>query len=53
MPRLLENGIWANGYDDKLLDVVRALQPGERIAIKAAYRHKHGLPLDNLGGVII
>lgn len=45
--RFLEEGIWENGYDDKLLNIVRAMQPGERIAIKASYTRKHGLPFDN------
>lgn len=45
--RFLNEGIWENGYDDKLLDMVRAMKPGERIAIKAAYTRKHGLPFDN------
>lgn len=47
MPRFLAEGIWENGYDNKHLDMVRAMQPGERIAIKAAYTRKHGLPFDN------
>jgi 5-methylcytosine-specific restriction protein B len=52
MPRFLKEGIWENGYDDKLLDMVRAMQPGERIAIKAAYTRKHGLPFDNRGRTV-
>src|ERR1035437_9183534 len=48
-PRFLEEGIWENGYEDKYLDIVRAMQPGERIAIKAAYTQKHDLPFDNRG----
>lgn len=28
---------------------MRAMQPGERIAIKAAYVRKNGLPFDNRG----
>ena len=52
MPRFLEKGIWENGYDDKLLDMVRAMRPGERIAIKAAYTRKHGLPFDNRGRTV-
>jgi 5-methylcytosine-specific restriction protein B len=52
MPRFLAEGIWENGYDDKLLDMVRAMQPGERIAIKAAYTRKHGLPFDNRGRTV-
>ncbi|WP_019866537.1 McrB family protein [Methylovulum miyakonense] len=45
--RFLDEGIWENGYDDQYLDVVRSMRPGERIAIKAAYTRKHGLPFDN------
>ena len=52
MPRFLKEGIWENGYDDKLLDMVRAMQPGERIAIKAAYTRKHGLPFDSRGHTV-
>ena len=33
MPRFIAEGIWENGYTDKYLDVVRAIQPGDRIAI--------------------
>lgn len=47
MPRFLSEGIWENGYKDKHLDVVRSMRPGDRIAIKAAYTRKKGLPFDN------
>ncbi|WP_372826341.1 AAA family ATPase [Polaromonas sp.] len=47
--RFLQAGIWENGYEDKYLDIVRAMQPGERIAIKATYTKKHGLPFDSRG----
>ena len=47
--RFLRDGIWENGYDDKYLDKVRAMRPGDRIAIKATYVRKHGLPFDNRG----
>ena len=46
MPRFLAEGIWENGYDDKLLDVVRSMRPGERIAIKSSYTRKHCLHFD-------
>ncbi len=46
-PRFLAEGIWENGYTDKYLDIVRAMKPGERIAIKAAYTKKHDLPFDS------
>lgn len=52
MPRFLGEGIWENGYDDKLLDVVRSMRPGERIAIKSSYTRKHGLPFDSRGRAV-
>lgn len=45
----IENGIWQNGYDDKYLDLVRSIQPGDKIAIKSAYVRKNELPFDNKG----
>ena len=52
MPRFLAEGIWENGYDDKFLDVVRSMRPGERIAIKSSYTRKHGLPFDSRGRAV-
>ncbi|RGE45512.1 AAA family ATPase [Comamonas testosteroni] len=52
MPRFLAEGIWENGYDDKLLDVVRSMRTGERIAIKSSYTRKHGLPFDSRGRAV-
>ncbi len=52
MPRFLSEGIWENGYDDKLLDMVRSMRPGERIAIKSSYTRKHGLPFDSRGRAV-
>lgn len=52
MPRFMSEGIWENGYDDKLLDVVRSMRPGERIAIKSSYTRKHGLPFDSRGRAV-
>lgn len=48
-PRFLSEGIWENGYDDKHLDEVRSMHPGDHIAIKATYTRKHNLPFDNRG----
>lgn len=48
-PRFLQEGIWENGYSDKYLELVKSARPGERIAIKASYTRKHGLPFDNRG----
>lgn len=36
LSRILADGIWKNGYEDKHLDVVRSM----RIAVKAAYTRK-------------
>jgi 5-methylcytosine-specific restriction protein B len=52
MPRFLSEGIWENGYDDKHLDVVRSMRPGDRIAIKSSYTRKHGMPFDNRGQAV-
>jgi len=48
-PRFIQEGLWENGYTDKYLDLVRAIQPGDRIAIKSSYTRKHDLPFDNRG----
>lgn len=52
VPRFLKEGIWENGYEDRYLDLVRSMQPGERIAVKAAYTRKNGLPFDNRGHTV-
>jgi len=51
-PRFLSDGIWENGYDDKHLDLVRSMQPGDRIAIKSSFTRKHNLPFDNRGNTV-
>lgn len=51
-PRFLNDGIWENGYDDKHLDLVRSMRPGDRIAIKSSYTRKHDLPFDNRGNAV-
>ncbi|MDT3671791.1 MAG: AAA family ATPase [Aromatoleum sp.] len=46
--RFLKEGIWeVSAPTEKERALVRAMQPGERIAIKAAYTRKNGLPFDN------
>ena len=46
--RFLKDGIWENGHEDGSYgDLVRAMRPGERIAIKATYTRKRDLPFDN------
>ena len=51
-PRFLEEGIWQNGYQDKYLDDVKSIKPGDRIAIKSSYTRKHSLPFDNRGQTV-
>lgn len=50
--RFIDEGIWENNYRDRYLEEVKAIRAGERIAIKAAYVKKHGLPFDNRGHVV-
>ena len=47
-PRFLKEEIWQNG-DDKLANLVKKIQPGDRIAIKASFVQKNNLPFD-VGG---
>lgn len=52
-PRFLAEGIWENGFDDGSYgDLVRAMRPGDRIAIKSSYTRKYGLPFDNRGSTV-
>lgn len=50
--RFRDEGIWENGFTDKYLDEVKSMQPGERIAIKAAFVRRKGLPFDNRGHAV-
>ena len=52
MPRFLDEGIWENGYKDKHLDLVRSMQPGDRIVIKSSYTRKRDLPFDSRGNSV-
>ena len=54
--RFLRAGIWENGWgadgDHRFRGLVNSMRPGDRIAIKSAYRRKNGLPFDNGGKYI-
>lgn len=50
--RFLTEGIWENGYEDRYLEQVRAIKPGDRIAIKSSYTRKHDLPFDNRSQIV-
>lgn len=47
--RFIEEGIWEHrgAKGDNFLEQVKSIQPGDRIAIKATYLRKKGLPFDN------
>ena len=47
--RFVQEGIWQNGYEDRFLERVKSIEPGDRIAIKATYVKKQDLPFDNKG----
>ena len=49
--RFVREGIWEHGgaKSELFLDQVKSIEPGDRIAIKATYLKKHGLPFDNQG----
>jgi 5-methylcytosine-specific restriction protein B len=47
--RFVKEGIWQNGYDSKFSDEVKAMRPGDLIAIKASFVQKHNLPFDAKG----
>ena len=46
MPRFLAEGVWENHYDDKFSELVRRMKAGDRIAIKASFVQKRGLPFN-------
>lgn len=44
--RFIKEGIWIN-QSDKMRDKVLEMQPGDKIAIKAAYVQKYNVPFEN------
>ena len=51
--RFQSEGIWeVNNPTEKEIALVKSMNPGDRIAIKAAYVRKHGLPFDNRGEIV-
>ena len=43
----LGEGIWKNGYENRFADRVQRMKPGDRIAIKASFTKKFGVPFEN------
>lgn len=50
--RFLEEGIWENGYDDRYVERVRTMKPGDRIAVKATTTQRVNLPFDAGGRTV-
>ncbi len=48
----IAEGRWENRWDNKFIDAVNSMEVGDRIAIKAAYTKKNGLPFNNCGQVV-
>lgn len=40
--RFIEKGIWENGYNDKILDIVKSVNVGDRVAIKSSFATRDG-----------
>ncbi len=52
-PRFLTDGIWeVSNPTDKESALVKSMKSGDRIAIKASYTRKLGLPFDNRGQTV-
>lgn len=47
--QLVADGRWVNANGNKYVDLVKAMKPGERIAIKAAFTRKHDVPFETKG----
>lgn len=45
--RFLSEGVWQNGYDEEFSEHVKRMKPGDRVAIKASFVKKYGLPFDS------
>lgn len=45
----IAEGRWENGWDNKFMDEVRSIKPGDRIAIKSTSKIKNNLPFENNG----
>ena len=43
---------WVNGWDDKYIETVKAVQIGDRIAIKSMFTKKRGVPFENNGKTV-
>lgn len=51
-PRLLDEGVWENGYEDRYLDDVKSMKVGDKIAIKSSSTQRNNLPFDNRNNTV-
>ena len=49
LDRFLAEGIWQNRIQDKFAALILTMKPGDKIAIKASFVRKYGLPFENNG----
>jgi len=47
--RFVREGVWEQGHSGRYLEDVKSIQLGDRVAMKATYTRKRGLPFDNRG----
>jgi 5-methylcytosine-specific restriction protein B len=52
LAHFLAERVWENPHDDKFLDQVRAVRPGDRIALRSTATRKGGVPFDNHGNPV-
>ena len=50
--RFISEGMWENGYNDKYIDLVKSMRPGDRIAIKATYTRKKDVSFETHGNTV-
>ncbi len=50
--KYIQEGIWINGYNNKYIDKVKNVCAGDRIALKASFTKKNGLPFDTNGKTV-
>lgn len=50
--RFIEEGIWQNGYDNKYINTVNKMKPGDKIAIKTSYTRTKEIPFENNGKTV-
>ena len=50
--QFISEGRWENGWDDKFTGLVNSVKVGDKIALKASYTKKKGLPFNNNGKTV-